>query len=431
MTGPPPRAYRVAASGPLAGSVRAPASKSVTNRLLVLAALAGGDSLLRDALASDDSAVMLAAIAALGARVDAAADRWRVGGTGGRLSSPDGLVHAGLSGTTMRFVSAMAVLAPNGATVGGAPPLLRRRIGPLTRALRELGANVDDEDGYPPVTARGGGLEGGPVVVEAIDSSQFASAVLLVAPYARHDVVVDVRGAAAGGYIDLTVALMSEWGAALEQEAPARWRISAGRTYAAREVTVEYDASAAAHLFALAAATGGTITVTNAAAPRRQPDAGLTRVLQAMGARVAEDDDTVTVTGPAALSPVDVDLSAMPDQVTTVAALAVLAAGTSRLRGVAVTRGHETDRLAALASELAKLGIRVDEHPDGLEIHGGAPRGPANLATYDDHRLAMAFAALAAGIGDVTILDPLCVTKTYPRFWQDAAGLGLAWQEVL
>lgn len=421
--------YVLHAAGPVHGALPAPASKSVTNRLLVLAALADGDSVLVDPLSSDDSAVMLAAVGALGAGVDATAGRWRIAGTGGRLTSPAGLLHAGLSGTTLRFVSAMTVLAPRGATVTGAPPLLRRRVGPLVRALTDLGADVTDEDGFPPVTAHGGGLDGGPVVVEAFASSQFASAVLLVAPYARRDVVLEVRGAAAQGYVDLTAALMAEWGARVRRDAAGAWRVGAGHRYRARQTGVEYDASAAAHLLSLAAATGGTVTVTNATRPRRQPDAMITTVLARMGATVAEDDASVTVTGPPELRAVDVDLSAMPDQVTTVAALAALAPGTSTLRGVAVTRGHETDRLAALASELGKVGVRAEEEPDGLVVHGGSARGPARLATYDDHRLAMAFAALGARLGDVAIEDPLCVTKTYPAFWQDTRQLGLAWEE--
>lgn len=422
--------YEVVPSGPVSGQAVAPASKSVTNRALVIAALADGRSVLRDALASDDSAVMLDAVADLGAEVAAQAGHWRITGTGGHPRSPDGDLEAGLSGTTMRFLTAMVVLTPAGATVGGAPQLLRRRIGPLVTALNALGAQVHDHAGYPPVVAEGGGLDGGRVVVDALASSQFASAVLLAAPYARRDVVVDVEGAVATGYIELTAQLMEEWGAEVSREGAARWRVVAGRGYQARDTRVEYDASAAAHLLALAVATGGTVTVTNAALPRRQPDAGIVSVLEAMGARVDESDSAVTVTGPEVLAPVEVDLSPMPDQVTTVAALSALAAGTSRLSGVAVTRGHESDRLAALAGELAKLQVPVEERPDGLVVHGGAPRGPARLATHADHRLAMAFASLAARVPGVTIEDPGCVTKTYPSFWSDARQLGVRWREA-
>lgn len=412
-------------SGPAVGRIAAPTSKSVTNRLLVVAALADGVSVVRDPLVSDDSTAMLDAIAALGAGIETEPGTWRVTGTAGKPQSPDAPIDAGLSGTTMRFVTGLAALAPAGATVTGGPPLLRRPVGPLTATLAALGAAVGDRAGYPPVVSRGGGIDGGPATVDASASSQFASAVLLVAPYARRDVTLDVQGATAGGYVDLTAAIVRTWGGRIEREGSSRWRVLSGHGYAARDCRVEYDASAAAHLLALAAATGGSVTVTNAAPATHQPDAALTDVLTAMGCSVHRDGTAVTVTGPTDLAPVDVDLSAMPDQVTTVAALAALAGGTSTISGAAVTRGHETDRLAALAGELAKLGVAVEERPDGLVVHGGAARGPARLDTHDDHRLAMAFAALAARIPGVVIAGAGCVAKTYPGFWTDLRALGV------
>jgi len=421
-------AVEIVPSGPVSGRLAAPASKSVTNRLLVVAALAGGVSVLRDPLTSDDSRSMLEAIAAFGADVEVEEGLLRVSGTGGDVRTPSAPVDAGLSGTTMRFVSGLAALAPGRATVTGAPPLLRRPVGPLTAALTGLGADVRDQGGYPPVVA-GGGLDGGSVSVDATASSQFVTAVLLVAPYAQREVIVEVQGATAGGYVDLTAAVMRDWGARVDRQDGARWRVAAGHRYTARDREVEYDASAAAHLLALAAATGGAVTVTNAAPATHQPDAALTDVLAAMGCAVQRDGTAVTATGPDRLVPVDVDLSAMPDQVTTVAALAALAGGPSTITGVAVTRGHETDRLAALTGELAKLGVAVEERPDGLVVHGGTARGPARLATHDDHRLAMAFASVAARVPGVVIDDPACVAKTYPGFWADLDRLGVRWTE--
>jgi 3-phosphoshikimate 1-carboxyvinyltransferase len=229
--------------------------------------------------------------------------------------------------------------------------------------------------------------------------------------------------------VALTVALMARFGAAVEVAGPAAWRVEPG-PYRATDLPVEYDASAAAHLFALAAATGGRVTVTNATPGTLQPDAALPELLAAMGATVTRDGDALTVRGPERLGPVDADLSAMPDQVTTLAALAALAAGPSRLRGVGVARGHETDRLAALAAELAKLGVAVTELPDGLAVAGAGPEvlRPARLATWGDHRMAMALAAVAARVPGVVIEDPGCVAKTYPGFWRDLAAAGLAWR---
>lgn len=423
MTGQGPgTALEVVPAGPVGGRVRAPASKSVTNRALVVAALAAGVSTLRDPLDSDDSAAMRDCLRALGAEVDVTPRQWRVTGTGGALAAPDAPLDARLSGTTARFVTAVCALGSRGGEVTGHAPLRRRPIGPLVDALRSLGAKADDTDGGLPVHLAGGGLAGGTVEVDVSGSSQFASAVLLVAPYARTDVVCRLRGRSASDYIALTVDLMRSWGAQVDDVADG-WRVHAGSGYRARRVDVEYDASAAAHLYALAAASGGSVAVANAITTR-QPDAGAVEVLGALGCDVARGPRGVTVTSAGALRPVDVSLAAMPDQVTTFAALAALAPGTSVLRDVGVARMHETDRLEALTTELARLGVEVEQTPDTLTVHGGTARGPADLRTHDDHRLAMAFAAIGTRVAGVTILDPGCVAKTYPAFWDDARALG-------
>ncbi|HSJ43699.1 MAG TPA: 3-phosphoshikimate 1-carboxyvinyltransferase [Euzebyales bacterium] len=415
-------ALEVVPAGPVGGRVRAPASKSVTNRALVTAALATGVSTLRAPLDSDDSTAMRDCLRALGAVVDLTAEHWRVTGTGGDIASPHAPLDARLSGTTARFVTAVCALGRHGGEVTGHAPLRRRPIRPLVDALRSLGAKADDTDGGLPVRIAGGGLVGGTVEVDVSGSSQFGSAVLLVAPYARADVVCRFRGRTAADYIALTVDLMRSWGAQVDDR-PDGWRVRAGSGYLARSVDVEYDASAAAHLHALAAASGGSVTVTNAV-PTRQPDAGAVEVLAAFGCEVARRSVGVTVTSTGALRPVDVSLAAMPDQVSTFGALAALAPGTSVLRDVGVARMHETDRLEALTTELGRLGVEVEQAPDTLTIHGGGARGPATLRTHDDHRLAMAFAAIGSRVAGVTILDPGCVAKTYPAFWDDARALG-------
>lgn len=420
-------ALLVRPGGPVAGTVRAPASKSVTNRLLVIAALADGVSTLRGPLDSDDSRAMRDCLTALGARIDVDAGTWRVTGTAGRPAVPAAPLQARLSGTTARFVTAVLPLADGPAELTGRAPLRRRPIGPLVDALRTLGADVAATDDGLPVRSAGGGIGGGTVAVDVRRSSQFASAVLLVAPHARRDVTCTLRGRSAADYIALTVDEMAVWGAdvtAVDQG----WRVAAGATYRAREVDVEYDASAAAHLFALAAASAGRVTVANAGGATRQPDAGATAVLEALGCTVDDTGPGVTVTGPAALRPVDVSLGAMPDQVTTFGALAALAPGTSVLRDVGVARTHETDRLAALVAELARLGVDAAAGADTLTVHGGTAHGPARLRTHDDHRLAMAFAALGTRVPDVTVDDPGCVAKTYPAFWDDLRQLGGRWE---
>jgi 3-phosphoshikimate 1-carboxyvinyltransferase len=426
------KAVEVVPSGPVRATLRAPASKSITNRLLVIAALAEGCSLLRQPLDSDDTRAMRDAAVALGASVEDTLEGWRVSGTRGWLRTPVEAIDARLSGTTLRFATAMAALAGGRVTITGAPPLLCRPIGPLVAALQTLGANVRDKDGLPPVWVERGGLKGGEVEVDVSRSSQFASAVLLVAPYSVQGVTMRVAGTGAMEYVDLTCQLMRRWGAAVIGHAGS-WGIAPDQPYRARDETVEYDASAAAHLFALAAATGGEMTVVNAIAGTRQPDAGVPTVLEQMGCAVTRHGDALTVTGPPRLRPVDIDLQTMPDQITTLACLAALAEGTSLIRGVAVTRGHETDRLAALAHELRKLGVAVTELPDGLVITGGvrgSADGPVRLSTYDDHRLAMAFAAIGARAGGVVVEEPWCVTKTYPDFWHDLSQAGVSWRNA-
>lgn len=417
-------AVEVVPGGPVTAALRAPASKSLTNRAVLVAGLAGGTSRLVAPLYSDDTRAMCRVVAALGAQVTADGADLLIRGTDGRVSAPLEPVDAGLSGTTMRFAAAAAALASDPVTLTGEAPLLRRPIGPLTAALRRLGAQAQDHDGFPPVRLSGG-LDGGAVEVDVSTSSQYLSAVLLAAPYARRDVVATAAGQSADAYIAMTADLMSRWGAEVVESERGVWRVTAGQGYAARDEAVEYDASAAAHLYALAAATGGSVTVLNGAPSTLQPDAQLPDIFTAMGCTVREEEGAIAVTGPTALQPVTVDLSAMPDQVTTVAALAALANGTSVITGVGVTRGHETDRLAALATELGKVGVSVTEAPDGLTIRGGTACGPARLATHDDHRLAMAFSALALAVPGVVVENPGCVAKTYPGFWDDLAGAGV------
>ena len=418
-------AVSVTADGPVAATLRAPSSKSLSNRVLLIAALADGTSELSSVLLSQDTEAMLRAIEAFGATAEGFApgpEDFRITGTGGRISARRAEVDAGLSGTTLRFALAVAALSDEIITLSGEPPLLRRPLGELATALRHLGALVIDQDGFAPVAVRGP-LTGGEVTVDVSGSSQFLSAVLLAAPYATRDVVATAVGQSADAYIEMTADVMRRWGASVTSLSPGTWHVAAGETYIARNESVEYDASAAAHLFTLAAASGGTVTVTNAAPGTLQPDAGVVGVLTAMGCTVEQEDTTVTVRGPDRLLAVDVDLAAMPDQLPTVAVLAALAEGTTRITGAAVTRGHETDRIAAMATELHKLGVKVEEHADGLTVTGGA-RGPARLSTYNDHRLAMAFAALALAVGDVVIEDPGCVAKTYPGFWTDLTTAG-------
>lgn len=437
---------RLEPGGPVRGSVAVPGSKSMSIRHLVVAAMAAGRSVLSGPLEADDTVAVRDAVTALGATVDVvespngagspnSGSDWIVTGTGGAVGGTGGSIDCRMSGTTLRIMAAVATHSRSPIIVTGDPALRRRPVGVLVSALRSLGADITDEHGFPPVRVAGGGLRGGRVEVDVSSSSQFASALLLAAPLARDTVEVHTSGTAAHAYIDLTVEALRSAGIGIEaggshdgsggHDGARWWRVAPGLPHAGHR-RIDHDASAACHMLAVAMATGGVVTVTNAG-ETRQPDAGLSAVFIAMGGTVTRDGDRLTVEGPEDVLPVDVDLSAMPDQVTTVSALAALAHGTSHIRGVGVTRGHETDRLSALAAELAKLGVHVDDDPDALHVHGRGHENlrPAVLATHNDHRLAMAFAALAARVPGIVIADPKCVEKTYPRFWHDLASLGV------
>jgi 3-phosphoshikimate 1-carboxyvinyltransferase len=420
-------------SGPLLGHLGAPPSKSVTNRLLVLAGLAAGPSRIEGPLESDDTEAMVEGLEALGVQIEVDGGGGHTGwksltleGAAGRLSAPAEPIDARLSGTTLRFLAPLAVLARGRTTLDGAPPLRRRPVSGLAAALSVLGADVETDGGFPPLTVTGRGLRGlrgGKVRLDAKASSQFASAVLMAAPYADDTVELEVANLGASGFVDLTLQVMRTFGAVVEHEGD-RYVVSAAERYTGRDESVEYDASAAAHLFALAMATGGEVTVTNVTAGSLQPDARVVDLFEEMGAVVSASEGELTVRGPEELRPVEADLSAMPDQLATVSTLAALADGTSRLSGLGVTRGHETDRISATAAELARLGAEVRTGEDWIEVRGGSLHG-GDVETYDDHRMAMAFAALGARVPGVRLRGPGCVAKTYPRFFEDAAALGL------
>ncbi len=411
-------------AGPVEGTLDAPPSKSLTNRLLVMASLAEGKSVLGHVLASDDTSAMISGLRVLGARIEVAGSETEVTGTSGRPVAAGTEVNAGLSGTTLRFLAAVALLARGTVVLDGEEPLRRRPIAPLLEVLRAAGAEVQSNQGRPPLRISSRGLAGGRLHVDASASSQFATALLLVGPYADDDLVVVVGGLRELGYVRLTVREMVRWGASVAEEAPGRFRVSSRAHYVSRAESVEHDASAAAHLYALAVATGGSITVANAL-ETAQPDGGLVEVLAAMGASFSRGPGGTTVARRGELTGIDVDLAAMPDQVPTMAVLAALARGDTMIRGAEIARGHESDRISAVATELGRLGARVEESRDGLVVHGGTPLHGGRVDTHRDHRIAMAFTAIGAVVPGVELSDPGCVAKTYPGFFDDVARLGV------
>ncbi|MBK8915190.1 MAG: 3-phosphoshikimate 1-carboxyvinyltransferase [Phycisphaerales bacterium] len=422
---------RLRANRPLHGVVRPPGSKSYTNRLLVCA-LADGESTLSGAALCDDTDRMVLGLRSLGidARLDAPTRSIRVAGCGGFPPQQDCELDAGDAGTAMRFLTALACLGHGARRLDGSTRMRERPIGALVEGLRALGARVvyETADGFVPISVAAEGLTGGLVEFDRPISSQFISALLMVAPYAAGDVFVRIGGESPSRpYLDMTLGVMRDAGVEVLADPPlTRFVIAASQRYRAGEYAVEPDASGAAYLWALAAVSGGCVRVEGLTLASRQGDVRFVEMLGRMGCIVREDATGVEVRGPAdqRLRGVDVDLNDMPDAAPTLATAALFAAGPTVIRNVANLRVKESDRIAALAEELRRLGAGVDVREDGLRIEPPARLTPARIRTYRDHRMAMSFSLVSCGT-EVEIEDPGCVSKSFPEFWGFARALGM------
>jgi 3-phosphoshikimate 1-carboxyvinyltransferase len=409
--------------GPVDVTWTVPGSKSITNRALVLAALADGETRLTGALESDDTRHMRAALTRMGIDIaDAPGDTLIVRGGRARLHAPDGPLFVGNSGTTVRFLAAVAALVDGEVTLIGDDAMAKRPIGVLVDALRALGADVTCATGCPPLTIRGGRLRGGRVRMRGDQSSQYFSALLMAGGFADADLDVEIEGSLVSRpYVDITRRMIADFGG-LVVETPAGFHVRAGRTLRGRAYAIEPDASSASYPFALAAALGGSVVVPGLGRDAQQGDYAFTAILEEAGALVTRAETSTRVERLGALRGVDVDMHHISDTVMTLAAIAPLASGPTRIRNVANIRIKETDRLAATVIELRRLGQQVTHGADWLQIESApAPVTPAVVHCYDDHRIAMSFAILGAAAGGVTIEDPACVSKTYPGFFRDLA----------
>ena len=416
-----PDALPIAVRSALDARVRVPGSKSLTNRALLIAALASGTSRLTGGLESDDTRVMRDALARLGCRVAVYGDAWRVPGCDGHLRAPEGPLHVGNSGTTARFLTAAAALADGPVVIDGDARMRERPIADLVEALERLGVRCEmlGEGGCPPVRVLGGGLPGGPARIDARRSSQYVSAVLLAAPYAAKDVTLAFEDGVlvSRPYVELTLQIMRAFGAEARFATGGGLHVAAGRRYSARGYAVEPDASSAAYPFCAAAIAGGRVRVEGIPRDSIQADLGLLDVLERMGCTVVRGEDFAEVRGaPDGLRGIDVDMNDLPDAVLALAVVALFAKGITRIRNVSNLRIKETDRLAALECELRKLGADARAGADELTIVPG-PLLPAEIDTYEDHRIAMAFALAGLRIPGVVIRNPGCVSKTWPEYF--------------
>jgi 3-phosphoshikimate 1-carboxyvinyltransferase len=399
--------------------VRVPGSKSITNRALLCAALAEGESVLRGALFADDTLAMIGAVAALGARVEAREDEALVRVSGARPGMAPARIEAAQSGTTSRFILAAAALGSAESVVDGDPQLRARPFAPLVDALVQLGASVRalDKPGHLPLAVRGP-LAGGEVAIPGHISSQFLSGLMLAGPRMEHGLTVELTSPLVSApYVEMTRSVMAAFGGVSDG-----LHVEPG-AYAPADFAVEPDASAASYFFAAAAISDGRVTVTGLGRDSLQGDVAFVDVLERMGARVERGRDSITVTGAGVLRGIDVDMSDMSDTAQTLAAVAVFADGPTRVRGIGFIRRKETDRIAAIVGELRRAGIEASEEEDGFLIMPGVVK-PVRFETHDDHRMAMSLALLGLRIRGVELANPGCVAKTYPAFFEDLAGLG-------
>jgi len=412
-------------AGPIRATVTPPGSKSLTNRALVCAALAQGTSQLTGVLDSEDTRVMVESLARLG--IELAAD-WPAGtidvvGCGGRIPAKGAELFVANSGTTMRFLTAMAALGQGTFRLDGTPRMRQRPIRDLLDALAVLGVDAQSEpgNGCPPVVIQANGLAGGTAAIRGDVSSQFLSGLLMAAPCARGPLELKIDGELVSvPYVQMTLRVMRAFGSSVDASATAlRGGLATSPApYRGCHYAIEPDASAASYFWAAAAITGGRVTVNGLSRASLQGDVRFVECLKQMGCGVEHGSDSVSVSG-AALSGIDVDMNDISDTVQTLAAVALFAKGPTTVRGVGHIRHKETDRIGALATELRKFGAKVLERPDGLRIESPKELLGATIDTYDDHRMAMSLALVGLKVPGVVINDPGCTAKTYPGFFDD------------
>ena len=410
---------------PVVGRIRPPGSKSITNRALILAALADGRSQLTGVLDSEDTRVMIEGLRALGIPVDHHVDECRcvVDGMAGRIPAQAADLRMENSGTSIRFLTSVCALGQGRYRLDGVSRMRERPIGDLVDTLRALGASISFEvpdSRCPPVLVdpADGQLSGGIATIHGGISSQFLSSLLMAAPACQKPVQLNVDGTLVSPpYVRMTLKMMEAFGVHVQNsDAFDSFRI-APQTYRAQTYDIEPDASAASYFFGVAAVTGGRVTVEGLSQDALQGDVRFAAALERMGCQVSWDADEITVQG-GTLHGIEIDMNAISDTAQTLATVAVFADSPTTITNVGHMRHKETDRIHAVVEELNRAGIRAEESADGMTIHPGNPH-PADIQTYDDHRMAMSFSLLGLRADGIRIKDPACTAKTYPNWFED------------
>ncbi len=417
----------VPSPGSVSGSVTVPGSKSLTNRALIVAALASGRSTLRGALFSDDTEACMEGLSQLGIGVEAdpGRDSITVIGANGTVPATSSKLDVRYSGTAARFLTAVAASGNGVYCIDGAARMRERPMGDLPAVLSSAGARFRflGKRNHLPFELTATGFPSGRIELTAVHSSQPVSAMLLCAPATGRSTTIVLHGTVPSEpFIDMSIKVMRDFGVVVDRPEPGVFKISAGAGYNARTYDIEPDATNASYFMAAAALTGGTVSVPGLTTDSAQGDIACAGILRRMGCQVREEHSGITVTGPAKLRGIELDLNAVSDLTPTFAAIAPFADSPVTIRNVAHIRLQETDRITALCTELRRLGASVSEHEDGLRVEPSALH-PAPISTYEDHRMAMAFAVTGLRVPGLTILDPSCTAKTFPGFFDHFTAL--------
>jgi 3-phosphoshikimate 1-carboxyvinyltransferase len=417
------------------GQLTIPGSKSFTNRALIIAALAQGKSTLSGILKSDDSYWCIDTLRKLGTEIKVEDELVHIKGTNGSWPVQQGDLYIGAAGTIARFLPGALAAAEAGEwKLEASQRMSERPVRPLIEALKDLGADIEylDQEGFFPLSINGMGLKGGPVNISGKVSSQFISGLLICSPYAKEAVQVNVVDhIVQHAYVNLTLDLMREFGAVVEaDDGMGQFNVQPVR-YQGRDVQLEADASTACYFLALAAITSGTMRINNLSMKTNQPDIGMVDVFEKMGCSVEKGADFIELKGTNRLKGgFTISMKEMSDQTLTLAAIAPFADGPITMKDVAHIRHHESDRIKVICESLLKLGIQTEEFEDGLTVYPGVPQ-PALLDSYDDHRVAMSLSLIGAIVPGISILDPGCISKTCPTFYEMVEKLGLQIKKTL
>jgi 3-phosphoshikimate 1-carboxyvinyltransferase len=406
---------------PLNASIRVPGSKSLTNRALLIAALADGKTRLTNALFSDDSKYFANALQSLGFEVqlDEANREMTIIGQGGKIPVRKANLFIGNAGTAARFLSAFLTLGNGEYILDGEPRMRERPIGDLVDALHQLGVELEATNSCPPVKIFAKGLPGGKTKIAGNISSQFLSALLMVAPYAQPPVEIELTTELnSKPYVDMTIAIMKDFGVEVHQGDHSYFTIRPATYLPIPTYQIEPDATTASYFFAAPVICCGTVRVENISRDSKQGDIAFLDVLAKMGCEIQEGKNYIQVTGNRNFMGIDVDMRDIPDTAQTLAAIAPFASSATTIRGIASARVKETDRVHAVCIELARLGVEVEEHEDGMTIYPCQTFQPAIIQTYNDHRMAMAFSLIGLRVEGVKIENPTCVSKTFPNFFE-------------